>query len=287
LLILTCPPLIQALGHGQNTCISLLLLAITVTLWQSDRAMLAGAAAGLLFYKPQLGAIVALALVLSLGWRPLAGLAMTGTALLLTTLIALPSTLSTFLQRLPGNIAYMQVEHRYYWDRHVTLKAFWRLLLQGYDAGDLTPLTRVLYFASIAVVASLLLVTIWKLRGDRASRDRLIAMTIVAMPLLMPFYFDYDLLLLAAAGVLTAREVMDSQQPLSKWLLTTWIALFFWTMFNPAIAGRFHVNGSVILLTTLTGLLIARARKLVANTKVETNQAPRTIGKLRPYDAAA
>ena len=31
----------------------------------------------------------------------------------------------------------------------------------------------------------------------RVGRDRLIAATIVATPLLMPFYFDYDLLLLS------------------------------------------------------------------------------------------
>ena len=255
LLILTSPPFIQAVGHGQNTCISLLLLAAAVTCWRADKTILAGVVTGLLFYKPQLGAILALALILSTGWKPLAGLALTGAMLLATTLLTLPNTLSDYLTRLPDNIAFMQVDHRYMWDRHVTLKAFWRLLIQGYDIGDLTPLTRTLYIASVAALASFLFVTLFKLRHDRQLRDRLIAATIVAMPLLMPFYFDYDLLLLSTAAVLVAKETVDRR------IVLTWCALFIVAAFNSMIAAATHVNISVVLLTALAGLLIKAARR--------------------------
>src|SRR6185436_2392809 len=102
-------------------------------------------ACGLLFYKPQLGAIVAAALVLQSGWKPLLGLAITGTVLLAITLLTLPHALTDFLHKLPGNVVYMQVEHRYMWDRHVTLKAFWRLMMQGYAIGPMTTLATALY----------------------------------------------------------------------------------------------------------------------------------------------
>ena len=267
LLIITAPPLIQALGHGQNTCVSLLLLCMTVTLWRGNRAILAGIACGLLFYKPQLGAILALAMVINLGWKPLAGLAMTGTTLLAITLITLPGTLGAFLRQLPHNITYMQIEHRYMWDRHVTLEAFWRLLLQGFALGELWPVTRILYLASVIALAALLLITIWKLRGTTAARDRVIAATIVTMPLLMPFYFDYDLLLLAAAAVLYARSMgvppmisntkNHGRDAHATLIFTNWIVLFLWTAINPGISNMTHVNVSVLLLTTLSVMLIA------------------------------
>jgi len=299
LLIITAPPLIQALGHGQNTCLSLLLLCVTVTLWRGNRAILAGVACGLLFYKPQLGAIVALAMVINLGWKPLAGLAITGTALLLTTLITLPGTLAAFLRQLPHNITYMQIDHRYMWDRHVTLEAFWRLLLQGFAVGELWPVTRVLYLASVIALAALLLVTIWKLRGTTAARDRVIAATIVTMPLLMPFYFDYDLLLMAAAAVLCGTgdaPVILSQKKYGRVARATfinWIALFLWTAINPGISNMTHVNVSVLLLTTLSILLIAQARmaktKMLAPDSEDGNSVAISQAKSPPraYDAAA
>jgi hypothetical protein len=96
-------------------------------------------------------------------------------------------------------------------------------------------------------------VTIWKLRRDVQSRDRLIAATIVAMPLLMPFYFDYDLLLLSAAAVLVARDAVDMK------IVWIWIALFICCAINSSIAGRVHLNVSVLLLTALSARLIASA----------------------------
>jgi hypothetical protein len=254
-------PFIQALGHGQNTCLSLLLLAGTVALWREGRAVAAGAVAGLLFYKPQLATVVAGAMVLTLGWRAIAGLAITGTGMLLATLLTLPGTIAIYLHQLPQNVVYMQVEHRYLWERHVTLKAFWRLLLQGYAIGDLSPVTRILYFATLLAAAACVFAVIWKLRGNSQSRDRIIALTIVVMPLLMPFYFDYDLLLLSAAATLVAREHLATGRPIQRRLLAGWAILFAQSVFNPAIAGATHVNGTVLALGALSGMMMHQALK--------------------------
>ena len=295
LLIITAPPLIQALGHGQNTCVSLLLLCTAVTFWRGDRAILAGAACGLLFYKPQLGAILAAAMVVDLGWKPLAGLAMTGTTLLAITLLTLPGTLTAFLSRLPANITFMQIDHRYMWDRHVTLEAFWRLLFQGFATGPLWPVTRIAALASAATLAAMLFIMIWKLRGNVAMRDRVIAATIVAMPLLMPFYFDYDLLLLAAAAVLCAADdspgILSQKQygRVARATFINWIGLFLWTAINPGISHMTHINGSVLLLTTLAGLLIFDA-KSAAKQSAETHEPASPAGSLAGagrYEAAA
>src|SRR3989442_471366 len=83
----------EAVSHGQNTFVSLMVLAITVALWRARQAFIAGLVCGLLFYKPQLGAIVAVVMVASLGRRALLGVAITGTFLLLVTVATMPGAL--------------------------------------------------------------------------------------------------------------------------------------------------------------------------------------------------
>lgn len=289
LLLVTSLPFIEALGHGQNTCTSLLLLAATVTRWRSGRTFAAGATCGLLFYKPQLGAVLAAALVLTAGLRPLCGLAVTGALLLSVNLLTLPGTLDDFLHRLPANISFMQIDRPYLWDRHVTLKAFWRLLIQGYETGEMTLLARALWLATATALAGSLALILWKLRraGDALSRDRAIAATIVCMPLLMPFYFDYDLLLLAAPAVLVARERASGQGVVGGRLVALWIVLAGWLVVNGAIAKLTHVNGTVLLLIALAAVLLRRAWRDVRPARADGPPAGEGADEPQPLRRAA
>jgi hypothetical protein len=257
-------PLIQALTHGQNTMVSLLLLCIVVTCWRTRRAFLAGLAAGLLLYKPQLGALVAIAVVLTLGWRAFAGLVATSLALVVTTLITLPGALTDYLTRMPGNLHQCQIDNVYLWDRHVTLRAFWRLLLQGREAGEMSTLGTSCALLSCAAIAIMLAIAIRKCRPQASpiQLDTLIAAVIAAMPLLMPFYFDYDLLLISVAAVLYAHtRLRPAAQPLpiDRWLTRAWIALYLWLMVNSTVARLTHVNGTVLILAGVAILLARRA----------------------------
>src|SRR6266542_2649972 len=79
------------------------------------------------------------------------------------------------------------------------------------------------------------------------------------MTLLMPFYFDYDLLLLSVAAVTYAVDkLLHEPARFDRAILATWVTLFAWLAFNPFVAGRTHVNGTVILLCALVALMIAR-----------------------------
>jgi hypothetical protein len=270
LLVVISMPFVQAISHGQNTFTSLMLLTFTVVLWRGERKILAGIVGGLLFYKPQLGAVVAAAMVLDLGWPALVGLSITGVVLLVTTVVAMPGSLWDWLHLLPANVRWMQIDHAYLWERHVTLKSFWRLLLQGREAGEPMLITTVLTWGSLAAVGGSLVVAM--LRGRRAEfselrsvyRDRLIGATIAAMPLLMPFYFDYDLLLLAVPITLYAAERIAHPQlvqPQDRWFTMGWSMLFVWLYFNPAIALHTHVSGTVILLTCVSAMSIRRVMR--------------------------
>lgn len=281
-LIILSAPFILAVSHAQNTCTSLLLLTATVTLCRSRRAFLAGLIGGLMFYKPQVAAVLAAVLVIDLGWRALVGYAVSGSALLLTNLIALPGTLGVYLHRLPKNVHDFQTGTAYPWEQHVTLKAFWRLLIQGHSLGDATVLVTALTCVSMLAVGALLLLACLRTRQTASgwNRDRLVAATIVAAPLLMPFYFDYDLLLLAVPAVLFASECMKRARGQllernQRWVIVAWSALYVWQMVNTDAGARFHVNLAVPLLAMLAmlaSLLISRVGR--AGRGMVRNSAP-------------
>jgi hypothetical protein len=286
LLILVSMPFIQAISHGQNTFLSLLLLTVTVALWRSGRTLSAGVVCGLLFYKPQLALILAAVLVAMEGRRALMGLAITGCALALITLVGMPGALSAYESRLGENIRIFQTEQPYLWERHATFLSFLRLVTQGFETGSMWTITRGLHFATVAGFAFALATVVWRSRNHapdnvfsgetRArSRDRIIAATIVSTPLLMPFYFDYDLLLLAVPAVLLAHECLqkpsiseltsqdDPSVGRDRWLVRAWAALFVWSLVNPGMGRVLEINLNIVFLAAIAVLHIARSVRAV------------------------
>lgn len=250
LLVLVSAPFLQSLTHGQNSAISLLLVALAVIAWRADHRFLAGALVGLLMYKPQLAAALALILVLHKGRRAAAGLLAIGAVILLATVITMPGALADYLERLPRNLYRIQVEQTYLWDRHVTLKSFWRLLIQGRGPGETAGLVAVLTFICAIPLLCALPLAAWRARTTERT-DALIAATLFAAPLLMPFYFDYDLLLLAVAGALSAAGGWHS--------IRLWSLLYLWLFVNPYVAGPWRVNLTIPLLSGLALTLADRA----------------------------
>lgn len=250
LLVLLSAPLLQSLAHGQNSAISLLLVCLAITAWRGGNSFAAGACVGLLLYKPQLAVVLGAVLVLHRGWRAAAGVASVGGAVLLLTLVIMPGATGDYVNRLPQNLHAVQVEHTYLWDRHVTLRAFWRLLLQGRGPGETSWLVHGLTAACCVPLLSGLALAALRARR-RGTCDDLMAATVAAAPLLMPFYFDYDLLLLAVAGALVVGANRQS--------LATWAALYLWLFVNPYFAGATRLNLTVPLLFTLALSLVDRA----------------------------
>jgi hypothetical protein len=276
IILILSTPFIHAISHAQNTCTSLLLVTGIVCLWRQKRAFSAGLVAALLFYKPQLAAVIGTVLVIDLGRRAVLGIGAMGLVLLGATL-ALPGSLHAFLHQMPANLHFVQNEARYLWERHVTFKAFWRLLFQGDDVGDPIAAVRFLPIVCSGLVGLYLLRAVirFRLQGgaeESIGRDRVIAATIAATPLLMPFYFDYDQLLLAVPAVLLAADMLRQRDPLlakvDRWLLRIWPAHFVWLMVNPDIALLTRVNLTVPLLAGVVALLIVRATPIGALTVV-------------------
>jgi hypothetical protein len=255
---------IQAFCSAQNTFGSLLLLALAVTAWRAGRGFSAGFVIGILFYKPQLAAVILLGMTVSLGWQALSGAALSLGSLILVNVLTLPGTLSEFVHRLGPNFSAMLAAHSYLWARHATFRGFWEVLL-GENNSRFAAL---LGISCSAVVAGCLIVCIWR-NLKVGSRDRLIVALITTTPLIMPYYVDYDLLLLAVPAVLFAAEMIQ-RNPAHKppqrdqWLVRLWIALFLLLLLNPGLTGTLHVNLSVPLLCAIAGISMVRATENIS-----------------------
>jgi hypothetical protein len=235
------------------------------TFWLEDKPMAAGCVAGLLFFKPQLALAVSVVLVATSGRHACLGLLVTTTTLLVVTLLTLPGTLGDYLTKLGPILKTLQTDRAYNWGRQTTFQSFWRLLCEGHVSGATRPVP--LLFAAIAgfTIAALLAAATWKhLNAGSAntnSRRRLIGVAIASMPLLMPYYMDYDLLLLAVPAVLFACDWLDRDSAratnVDRWQMALWIALFFETQINPGLAGQTRFNLAVPILVALWGVKIA------------------------------
>jgi hypothetical protein len=257
--MLTALPVWQAAMHAQNTFVSLLILTTTATFWRSKKPLAAGLTAGLLLFKPQLAVVLAVVLVASQGRRALLGFAITAAALLAVTVGFLPGSLAEYFHQLPINLRAIQILPNYTWHRHVTFLAWWRILLQGHTGALPTDATRWLAMFCVAGVGVAMLPA---LRRREKNTDRLIAAAIVAAPMLMPYYMDYDLSLLAVAAVLCAADAL--RNGLDRSVCVAWTAFYAVMELNPPIAGATRLIPDVPLLAILSIVLIRKARQPVA-----------------------
>ncbi len=254
-------PTIQFLGHGQNTGLSVLLMSLLAMAWLGRQPLTTGAVCALLMYKPQLAAVLAGVAALTLGWRVLLGMFVGGLPLLLATMTLMPDALFQFFQLVPVNLREIQFQQPYLWDRHVTLLASWRLLFQGMSVGPHTWLVQAAYAASATGVGWCLLRT---LRAVPSDLNRIIGLTIAMTPVLMPFYFDYDLLVLAVAAVCLA----GSPNVAPRRLMAVGCLTLIVSMVNAPLAAATHVNAMVLLLVASVPVLGRIAPAATADRKV-------------------
>lgn len=249
LLICISMPAIQAIGHAQNSAISLLILAASVTLAKKNRPIVSGLVLGLLSYKPQIALSVAAILSCYAGGRALGGFAVTAGAILIANLVLLPGTLAHYIYQLPANMHAIQFGQVYIWERQVTFGGFWQLLLHGRLASGPTPTIFGLTLLTDAILVGALVWVLIRSRGD----ERFVIAALVAMPMLMPYFLDYDLLLLAVPAVMYAGRMLESQQ---RWGLAAWTGLYICLLINSPIGRLTHVNLAVVMLGLLSAGMI-------------------------------
>jgi alpha-1,2-mannosyltransferase len=279
-LLLICSfPFLQAISAQQNSFLSLLLLCATISCWRTKRGFYAGLIAGLMLFKPQLGAILILALCWSMGWRAMLGVAITTTGLIGTTMIAMPGALHNYLTKLPTMLPWLHGNQPYLWERQITWQGFWRLLLQYHATGPAPLAVRVLWPIGALIVGGMLAYTAVRAkRNGLATGDRFIAAVVSSMPLLMPYYMDYDLLLLAAPVVLLAADGLRNGglDRIGKRLFIAWIALYVWLFFNATFVDVIRINLAVPALSIMA--IAQCVRVLRTKPAVENEEYPTIPG---------
>jgi hypothetical protein len=213
-------------------------------------------------------------------------LAVTGFTLLSINVVALPGTLGPFLHNVPASLHYLQSERDYFWQRHVTLLAYFRLAAQGHLIGPISRLTMALWLSIEIPLAAALLwcaVRMYRFRPalSEGALDRFIAATLVCSPLLMPFYFDYDLLLLAIPATLIAVEALRTHA-LDRRVLLTFSALYIVTFVAIGIANATNMQPTTVVLMLLAGQMVARAWRGVGEVReIETMPDETTSARAR------
>jgi alpha-1,2-mannosyltransferase len=208
-------PTFAAVSFGQNTLLSFGVFALVYVAVVADRRFLAGLAAGLLLYKPQL--------LLGLGvwwlfdvrrfWPALAGLCVTGLSLAAVSWLALPAETIEWLRRLPDIARYDAFE---FYNLH-NPRGFGALLTGNKRVGDWVGL------AGLALAVGWL----WWFRRRHRGDDRLVfAGAVFATLWGSPHTMTYEW----ALAVLPAIILWDVRPELrALWtplFALAWVALF-------------------------------------------------------------
>ena len=251
-----------ALSIGQNTPLSLMLLTLAVAAWRGGRPARAGLVCAALAYKPQLAAIVALGCWLTMGRRVLLGLGAGGAVIAAATLLLMPGAIEAYVTRMPANFREIFFDRKFPWQHNVTIGGFLRHLIHGNGPGPNPAWLTALAAALVASIFAATCLATWRLRaaisrGDTLARDRLIALLILATPLLMPYFIDYDLTLLLVAGAIVGRAALaDGVDP--RGLQIAGMALYGWTLFNLLVA---EVGGISVTTPLLIVVFALHARR--------------------------
>jgi hypothetical protein len=237
------PALYSTVLHGQLSAVALLFVSAGLYALKHGRLTLAGLALGSLVFKPHWLAAAAAIFLAARAWRVVAGMAAGAAAQLLLTwmvfgraatvqyVASLDSVrrLGHLLEPRPGN----------------TLRGLFAAMLPSEAIA--APLALVAALAVVIAVARL-----WRSDAPFESRG---AAIVLAMVLVSPHAFEYDLLLLAPALLLLANRMAEN--PVEQWNRGT-IPLMLAVFFSPVLGAlppwlglQFSVTAMVALVFVL------------------------------------
>ena len=225
-------PTFAAVSFGQNTLLSFGIFAFAYGAVVRDRRFLAGLAAGLLLYKPQLllGLGVWWLLDVRRFWPALAGLAVTGLALAGLSWLVLPAETAEWVRRLPDIARYDAFN---FYNLH-NPRGFGALLTGNKRVGD--------WFGLAGLV--LAVGWLWRFRRRHAGDDRLVfAAAVFATLWGSPHTMTYEWALLVLPAVVL-WDARPERRSLSLALFAAaWAVLFIST---PLTKGQLQVAGVAI-----------------------------------------
>lgn len=181
---------------GQNGFLSAALIGASL-LFLERRPILSGMFLGLMTYKPQLGVLFPVALLLDKNWRSLASAALVSAAAIAASWLAFgTATFRAFLHFLPATSQAILTDRGEDWNKMQSVYALARTL----GAGDVT--AWIAQGATIALCVALL-VRIWRGEAPFAIKAAFLA---AAAMLITPYLHMYDFAILAVPLAFLFRE---------------------------------------------------------------------------------
>ena len=214
--VLTASPLTaRVFSAGQNSFLTGALVGLFAYFFER-KPVLAGVALGFMSFKPQLGILIPFALIVAKEWRVFLSAAfVTLTVVVTGSLVCGFDCWPNFLQA--SSLKGQLVEtHALSWNGMPTVFAFLRSLGIGVSAA---------YVGHGLVASAAAAITLWVWARVPGSRIRL-AVLIAAIPLIPPYLWDYDLMILAPAVALMVCMALES-----GWLKGEMLAVFFVWLF--------------------------------------------------------
>lgn len=246
LFALAFPGVFVNLGHGQNGFLSVGLLGLGL-LSLEERPILAGVFFGLLTYKPQLGLLLPLALIVDSRWC--AFLAATATALfvsLLSYVVLGAETWHAFFASFELTRTYVLEQGPTGWQKLQSPFAAMRMLGAGIEAA---------YAVQAAVSLFVAAVVLWIWRRPLAMPLKGAALATGTL-LVTPYVLDYDLMLLAIPLAWLAMEGIRGQ--FLSWEKISLFAAWLLPLVSRGIGSLGLPIGPIVLLLLLV-LIMRRA----------------------------
>ena len=207
-------PMFRAIGGGQNTSLSLLLLVAVWRAVHDDRDALAGVALGVLLYKPQLAVPVLGLLVVVRRWRVLAGFVPVAAAVWAVNAAIVDAGWVTWW--LEGVSDWSALEAEFNADNTISLPGVAETL---FDHGTLA--ARAVGWSLAAVVVGLLVALWWRWRTDGKDLALPVGAATAGVLLLSPHavYYEAGLLVLTGAVLLDRGTLAER-----RWVGALWLA---------------------------------------------------------------
>jgi hypothetical protein len=241
-LLAAASPLFLALfRYAQLSAITLLIFSLALAALRRNRHFLAGLVLGTMIFKPQLGVVLGIALVMAGEWRIVAGAAAAGVAQLgLAWAVSSTSVMGQYvgmLWRLLRDPSLVQV---YPTEVH-SLRGFLQLLLP--HSSFLNVIS-----ATAAVVLVAIGIRVWKGTSDLGVRwGTLVLLTILASPHLL----TYDLLLLTIPLLTFGEWAVTHQDGRRQAAVRACLLLLYLAPFSANLARLWPVQISVIAIGAL------------------------------------
>jgi hypothetical protein len=237
---LAFPGVLLTIGHGQNALLATALLGWALLLLPR-RPMAAGVLVGLLTFKPQLGLLLPVALVVGGHWRTVIAAMFTSTVLVAMSVVLFGDTIwSDFLANVrlsrdildEGLLPYYKLQ-----------SVFAAVRLMG------GPLILAYGFQTLAAVGSAAVVAwVWRRPTHPDLKNATVA---IGTPLATPYLLDYDLMIVAPAIAWLARK--GTHQGLPPWQGTALVVLAF----TPLISRTIGACASLPLAPLAIGAVLA------------------------------